>query len=116
MLEVWCAERTFDEIKLAFDDSGVLWSRYQSVAEALTSDPRCSPENPMFSEIEQPGIGRYLTPGSPIEFSAAERQPPARAPRLGEHTVEVLADVLGLGDPEIGRLHDDGIVASAGDD
>lgn len=116
LLEVWCAERTFDEIKLAFDDSGVLWSRYQSVAEALTSDPRCSPENPMFSEIEQPGIGRYLTPGSPIEFSAAERQPPARAPRLGEHTVEVLADVLGLGDPEIGRLHDDGIVASAGDD
>jgi 2-methylfumaryl-CoA isomerase len=30
---------------------------------------------------------------------------------LGEHTDEVLADVLGLTDAEIGRLYDDGVVA-----
>ena len=35
----------------------------------------------------------------------------ARAPLLGEHTEEVLADVLGLSSREIGRLHDDGVVA-----
>ncbi len=112
LLATWCRERPVDEIKTAFDDAGVLWSRYQSVAEALAQDPRCSTANPMFAEIEQPGIGRYLTPGSPIEFSGAARVPARRAPLLGEHTEEILADVLGLGEPEIGRLHDDGIVAS----
>ena len=33
------------------------------------------------------------------------------APVLGEHTDEVLAEVLGLGDGEIGRLYDRGVVA-----
>ena len=41
-----------------------------------------------------------------------ERLPARRAPQLGEHTEEVLADVLGLSDAEIGRLHDDGVVAT----
>jgi 2-methylfumaryl-CoA isomerase len=31
---------------------------------------------------------------------------------LGEHTDEVLAEVLGLSDAEIGGLHDRGVVAS----
>jgi len=112
LLGAWCGERHVDDIKTAFDGAGVLWSRYQSVAEALADDPRCSTANAMFAEIEQPGIGRYLTPGSPIEFSAAERLAPRRAPLLGEHTEEVLAEILGLGQIEIGRLHDEGIVAS----
>ena len=34
-----------------------------------------------------------------------------RAPLLGEHTDEILADVLGLSDAEIGRLHADRVVA-----
>ena len=65
----------------------------------------------MFEEVEQPGIGSYLMPGSPLEFSGAERLAPARAPMLGEHTDEVLAEVLGLGDAEIGRLYERGVVA-----
>ena len=37
------------------------------------------------------------------------RQP--RAPTLGEHTDQILSETLGLSDGEIGRLHDDRIVA-----
>ena len=65
----------------------------------------------MFGLLEQPGIGRYLMPGLPLDFSAFAREPPRRAPLLGEHTVEILAGVLGLGGAEIGRLHDAGVVA-----
>jgi 2-methylfumaryl-CoA isomerase len=32
---------------------------------------------------------------------------------LGTHTDEVLAEVLGMSSVEIGRLHDDGLVAGA---
>jgi len=66
---------------------------------------------PMFSALEQPGVGRYLMPGIPLDFSAVARAPAAPAPMLGQHTEEVLLDVLGLSAAEFGRLHDEGIVA-----
>jgi len=40
-----------------------------------------------------------------------ERRSVEPAPRLGQHTDEVLAGVLGLSAAEIGRLHDAGVVA-----
>jgi 2-methylfumaryl-CoA isomerase len=60
--------------------------------------------------VEQPGVGRYLTPGLPLDFSAEARLPPQPAPRLGEHTDVVLSEILGLSSAEIGRLHDERIV------
>ena len=50
-------------------------------------------------------------PGSPLQFAAAPRETPRRAPVLGEHTDEVLADVLGLSSGQIGGLRDAGVVA-----
>jgi len=64
----------------------------------------------MFSTVDQPGIGHYLMPGLPLDFSAVERAPARPAPRLGQHTEEVLADVLGLGSAEIGRLFDQRVI------
>jgi 2-methylfumaryl-CoA isomerase len=107
----WAASRTLAEIREIFDAHDVCWGPYQTFAEMVTADPRCSPANPMFAEVDQPGIGTYLMPGSPLDFSAVARLPPAPAPRLGQHTDEILAAVLGLSGAEIGRLHDDGVVA-----
>jgi len=50
-------------------------------------------------------------PGLPLDFSGASRLPTAPAPRLGEHTDQVLAELVGLTAAEIGRLHDAGIAA-----
>jgi 2-methylfumaryl-CoA isomerase len=107
----WCAGKTLAEIERIFAGSGVLWGPFQDFATLVEHDPRCSPANPLFAEIEQPGIGRYLMPGLPLDFSAAPRQPTRPAPRLGEHTERVLAEVLGLSAAEVGRLHDKGIIA-----
>ncbi|HTQ32969.1 MAG TPA: CoA transferase [Stellaceae bacterium] len=111
IISPWCVVRTLAEIETAFAGSGVLWGPFQDFATLVASDPRCSAANPLFTKIDQPGIGRYLAPGLPLDFSAAPRQPPRPAPRLGEHTDHVLAEVLGLSSGEIGRLHDAGIVA-----
>ena len=111
VLAPWCAERTLAQIREAFESTGVCWGPYQTFLQMVEEDPRCSIANPMFSEVEQPGIGRYLVPGSPLEFAASTREPARRAPILGEHTDQVLADVMGLSDAEIGRLRDRKIVA-----
>ena len=111
LLKPWASARTLAEIGEIFDAHNVCWGPYQSFMELVDQDPRCSPANPMFEEVEQPGIGSYLMPGSPLDFGALDRVPVRRAPLLGEHTDEILADLLGLSDAEIGRLHDGGVVA-----
>ena len=111
ILKPWTITRTLEEIRTIFDAHDVCWGPYWTFLELVENDERCSPTNPMFQEVEQPGIGTYLMPSTPLNFEACERLPPRRAPVLGEHTDEVLADVLGLTDAEIGRLYDDGIVS-----
>src|SRR5207302_4680331 len=111
LLARWCAGKTLSEIGTAFAGSGVLWGPFQDFVELVRDDPRCSSANPLFTEVEQPGIGRYPMPGLPFDFSAAPREPTLAAPRLGEHTDKVLSEVLGLPAAAIARLHDNKIIA-----
>lgn len=111
VLAPWCGGHTLSQIREIFEGTGVCWGPYQTFLQMVEEDPRCSTANPIFSEVEQPGIGRYLVPGSPLDFAASPREPARRAPILGEHTDEVLADVLGLNEAAIGRLRDRKIVA-----
>ena len=67
--------------------------------------------NPMFEEVDHPGIGRFLAPGSALDFGAAPRESVRPSPVLGEHTDEILAEDLGLSAAEIAGLHERGIVA-----
>lgn len=110
-VEAWCARRTLAEIADCWDASGVCWGPYQTFMQLVTDDDRCSTANPMFFEVDQPGIGTYLAPGSPLGFTQLGRRPPAPAPVLGQHTDEVFAEVLGLSHAELGRLHDAGVIA-----
>lgn len=110
IIRPWIASRTLSEVTAAFEGTGVCWGLYQDFLEMVENDPRCSTNNPMFQNIDQPGIGPYLVPGSPLNFSAAPREEVKRAPALGENTDEVLGTILGLGDFQIGDLHDRGII------
>src|SRR5712672_257837 len=111
LLARWCAGKTLAEITQAFAGTGVLWGPFQDFVELVRDDPRCSPANPLFADIAQPGIGNYPMPGLPMDFSALPREPTLPAPRLGEHTDAVLSEVLSLPPGEIARLHDSGIIA-----
>ncbi|MFV0309475.1 MAG: CoA transferase [Desertimonas sp.] len=110
----WVAKRTLAEVGAAFDEHGVCWGPYQTFKQLAAEDPRCSVDNPLFHLVEQPGIGEVLIPSSPIRHRRAADPTPAPAPLLGQHTDEVLGEVLGLSGAEIGRLHDDGVVAGPG--
>src|SRR5246500_2978420 len=111
LLARWCARYSLDEIRQAFAGTGVLWGHFQEFLHLVRDDPRCSEGNPLFATVDQPGIGRYLMPGLPLDFSTEPRVPPRPAPLLGQHTDVVLSEILGLSSAEIGRLHDARIVA-----
>ncbi len=110
----WFAARTLDEVAAGLDAEGVCWGPYRTFLELVAEDPRCSTANPLFADLDQPGVGRHLVPGSPLAFAGVDDRGAATAPRLGEHTEQVLADDLGLGATEIGSLIDRGVVATAG--
>ncbi len=111
LIEQWCAARSYKDISEAFGAAGVLWGPYRTTREMVKDDPRCSTANPMFAEIDQPGIGRYIVPGSPLDFVGGGTPAPAPAPLLGQHTDEILTTVVGLSGAQIGVLYDKGVVA-----
>jgi 2-methylfumaryl-CoA isomerase len=113
LLKPWFATRTLAEAAASLDAERVCWGAYQSFEQLVHEDPRCSPANALFAEIEHPGIGKTLTPRSPIDCSGADALPPQPGPVLGQHTDEVLLEVLKLSSGEIGQLHDRGIIAAA---
>ena len=109
-IEQWCQTRTLEEIRHVWDDLGVCWGPYQTFKELVNQDKRVSETNPMFSTINQPGVGSYLTPGSPINFQSVGREPPIPAPILGKNTNEVFEEILGLSPAEVGSLRKRGII------
>ncbi len=111
IFDPWFHTRMLAEIRRLFDDHRVSWSQYRTIREVIEKDPDCSPQNPMFAMLEQPGIGTCLVPGSPLDFGGVPRLAPVRAPELGEHTDEILLDVLHLSEADVGKLHDEKIVA-----
>jgi len=104
------AAKTAAELAPAFDAGGVTWGAYQTL-EAALSDPRLFKGNPMFQDIAHPSGKTYPAPGAMGTIPQDTRGPVTPAPKLGQHTDEVLANVLGLSGGEIGRLHDAGVVA-----
>jgi 2-methylfumaryl-CoA isomerase len=110
LLEPWIAARTLTEIASIFKKHDVLWGPYQTFKQLAAEDERCSPRNPLFAEVDQPGIGRSLLAASPLVFGRAARKPPAAASSMGADTHRVLRSWLGLTADEVSGLAGQGII------
>ncbi|HEX9791831.1 MAG TPA: formyl-CoA transferase [Kiloniellales bacterium] len=56
-------------------------------------------------EVDHPKRGKYLSVGNPIKMSDSPAEV-TRSPLLGEHTDEILRDVLGFSKDEVKAIHD----------
>jgi 2-methylfumaryl-CoA isomerase len=109
VLRPWFAQRDFETVQRLLDQARVLWSPYLDMletAKAARDDPRS-----IAGEIDQPDIGRVLATGSPLRWCGQVTRPDP-APRLGQHTDQVLTEVLGLSDAEIGRLQQRAVISA----
>jgi 2-methylfumaryl-CoA isomerase len=84
----------------------VLWSRYRHMTELVTDGTLAA--SPLLAEIDQPGVGPLLAPGSPLATDGAIG--PRPAPALGADTVAVLTGLLGRSAADIQMLTERGII------
>ena len=62
-------------------------------------------------EVDHPERGAYLTVGNPIKLSDSKSEV-TRSPLLGEHTDEILREVLGFDAAKIAATHDSGALSA----
>ena len=60
-------------------------------------------------EVDHPTRGKYLTVGNPVKLSDSPSEV-SRSPLLGEHTGEILQEVLGYSEEEVSGLRETGAV------
>jgi len=58
----------------------------------------------MLIDHDVPGVGTVRFPGNPVKLQATPPDPSRRAPMLGEHTDEILRDVLGYSPDRIAAV------------
>jgi 2-methylfumaryl-CoA isomerase len=116
LVAAWCTTRTLEQIQREFQRHGVCWGQYRTTRDLLANDPRVELSNPVWERINTPGVGEHLTAGTPVRACGEARSATRTAPLLGQHTDEVLQEVLGLDSGAVGRLHDAGLVAGPGCD
>ncbi|GAA5114331.1 CoA transferase [Pseudonocardia adelaidensis] len=107
VLKPWFLARDSATVESELNRARVLWGRYQGMTDVV--DEYRGGAHPLLADIRLPGGTTGITARSPIRWDG-EHGAPGAAPQLGRETDEVLADVLGLSGPEIGALHDRGVV------
>ena len=106
-IEAITAEESRARWLARFDDHGIPCGPINDYA-AVAVDPQVKARK-MIVETDHPTLGRIKTLGTPLKLSGTPLTPGRPAPRLGEHTDEVLA-AAGYDTAEITRFRADGVV------
>lgn len=74
------------------------------------SDPQVLHRN-MVIDLHHPDGSSTRGPGNPVKLSRTPAETFSAAPHIGQHTDEVLGDLLNYSDEDIARLRGDGVIA-----
>ena len=89
-------------------EAGVPCGPVQDIGE-VAADPQVLSRG-MLETVRQPGVGDLTMAAMPLRFSGVDRQPARPAPDLGQHTDQVLGQVLGLSGHELDQLRRDNVI------
>ena len=107
LLDETLARRTLDEWSARFQGRNLIWGYVNTFAQ-VTEDPQVR-ENDYIIKFDHPAVGPIEVVGLPVELEEAPGQVRSAAPRLGQHTEEVLLD-LGYRREDIARLKEKKVV------
>lgn len=125
MIEAITVTKTTDEWLQVLEGCGMPYARINDVQQTLehehgkrfddirrkSANKRIVQARNMVTEVDHPDCGPMKLVSPPVKYSFSEpsiRSPP---PTLGQHTDELLAEVLGMSREEIASLKSEGVVA-----
>jgi len=108
IITVKTREKTTGEWSAIFDATNLPYSPVNNIKQ-ICEDAHIRASG-MLVALDQPGIGKVSIAGSPLHLSETPGAVYAPAPRLGEHTEEVLSGLLKLTEPEIRALRGEGVI------
>lgn len=95
----WCADKTADQVVEILNAARVPVAPIMTIGK-LIDDPHIAARE-MLIEQEDPIIGKVQYPGNPIKLMETPAQFVRRAPQLGEHSEQVLQQVLGYSSEQV---------------
>jgi crotonobetainyl-CoA:carnitine CoA-transferase CaiB-like acyl-CoA transferase len=109
-MEAALTQRDRDFVAMALQERGVAAAPVYAAEEALEDEQLR--DRDFYVELDHAEVGRRRYLGTPVRWQGRAREFEYRpAPLLGEHTDEVLREVLGLGDQELQELRERGVAA-----
>ena len=108
ILEPVMKTKTTEEWEKIFEEASVPYSPINNLQQ-ICEDPHIQYRG-MLVEIDQPVVGKMRISNSPIRLSETPGQVYAPAPLLGQHSEDVLREVLGYSQAEIDKLKETGVI------
>ncbi len=108
-IEEWTKTKTKFEVMEACNPLNIPCGPILSMKE-LAEEPSLRATGTVV-EVDHPTRGKYLTVGNPIKLSDSPSDV-VRSPLLGEHTEEILREVLGYGEEEVDSIRESGAIGA----
>jgi formyl-CoA transferase len=107
MIERWTMQHTKQEAMKILGEAGVPCSACFN-AEDIYYDEHLR-QREMIVTIDHPAHGEFMMPGCPVKLSESPVEV-TPAPLLGQHTADVLGDLLGLEEEQLAELREQSVV------
>lgn len=108
-VESWMKARTAEEVVAQLDSQGVPVGKVQTGADLVNCE-HLAARNALV-DVEDPDVGKLRLARAPVRLSEMGEVPRGSAPKLGQHTENVLAELLGYSAEKLGDLRKRGAVA-----
>jgi formyl-CoA transferase len=106
-IEQWTVQHTKHEVMHVLMDADVPCGPILSMKD-LIEDPALARRG-MIADVEHPQRGTFKTVGCPLVLSDSPVEI-ASSPLLGEHTADILREVMGCDDAELQQLRAEGVI------
>lgn len=107
LMDAALAKRSRDEWGEIFDKAGMIWGPVMGLHE-VPQDPHAIALG-MFPKIQHPDHGSYSTVNIPMRFANSEVRPRGPAPKVGQHTDQILTE-FGVEQADIDKLRSAGTI------
>src|SRR6476661_1452988 len=109
-VDAWASTRTKLGAAQELTAAGIVAGPSNHAADVI-ADPHVAARHMLVEMQRTDGVDQpILVPGNPVKLSKMAEGPETRVPWVGEHTTELLASELGLGEAELASLRERGII------